>query len=187
MAKILRSRPFLVATLLPPLVLAWSGCSGVSSSPVTDADGGCNQTCMDTHTGVAFIQLVDQIYNESIYGKPVGSQSLTALCPLGGSAVVSGSTSLDMAQGITSLNLTYVMSGCSLTDNGDTLAFAGSVTEVGTFDSASEESLHFSSSALQFTGTVTGAAVDVPGCAVQAADVWTANPQISGTICGRAF
>jgi hypothetical protein len=174
-----------LACCLPLLVLA---CSGKTASGTGSDDGGpCDQTCMDTHTGVALVQLVDQIYNGNVNGKPVGTQSGTATCPMGGNAVISGSTSLDMATMITSVNLTYVMSGCELTDNGDTLTFAGTVTEVGAYDSASEETLQFSSNALQFTGTVSGTAVDVPGCPVQASDMWTANPQIAGSICNRSF
>ncbi len=182
---LIRARPAPVAVLLSSLAVA--AFSGKTTSGSNDADGGCDQTCQDTHTGVDFVQLVDQIYNGSIASKPLGNQSLTAPCPMGGSAVVTGSTTLDMADMVTSVNLTYVMSGCALTDNGDTLTFAGTVTEVGTFDSASEETLTFSASTLQFDGTVSGTAVNVPGCAVQASDVWTANPQIAGSICGRSF
>jgi len=185
MGKTMRSHLLPIATCLPLLALA---CSGKTTSGTNDGDGGpCDQACMDTHTGVALVQLVDQIYNGSINGKPVGNQSLTAPCPNGGNAVVTGSTAYDMTNMITSVNLTYVMSGCETTDNGDTLTFAGTVTEVGTFDSASEETLQFSSNALQFSGTVSGTAVDVPGCPVQASDTWTSNPQIAGSICGRSF
>jgi hypothetical protein len=184
--------PMLMRARLAPVVvlvalMAVSACSGKTTSGANDADGGCDQACMDTHTGVAFVQLVDQIYNGSIASKPLGNQSLTAPCPMGGSAVVTGTTALNMTDMVTSVNLTYVMSGCSLMDNGDTLTFAGTVTEVGTFDSASEETLSFSASTLQFEGTVSGTAVNVPGCAVQASDVWTSNPQITGSICGRSF
>jgi hypothetical protein len=168
------------------LLAAALACSG-KSSPATDADGGpCDQACMDTHTGVALVQLVDQLYNVNLASKAPGNQMATVSCPQAGTAVISGTTSVDASQ-TTTLNLTYVMSGCAVVDNGDNLTFAGTVIEVGSFDSASEESLEFTSSALQFDGVVSGAAVDVPGCPVHAADDWTSNPQISGTICGRSF
>jgi hypothetical protein len=180
------SRALALFPVLPLLAVVALACSG-TSSPASDDDGGpCDQTCQDTHTGVALVQLVDQLYNVNLAGKPAGNQSVTASCPQAGSAVITGTITVDATM-TTTVNLSYVMSGCAVVDNGDNLTFAGTVAEVGTSNAASEESLEYTSSALQFDGVVAGLSVNVPGCPVHAADDWTSNPQISGTICGRAF
>jgi hypothetical protein len=175
------------------LVLA-AGCSSGSASTgsASGADGGgsftmCDQACADIGSGVNLANLVNDLYNQNLAGRPVGSQSLTAQCPLGGTAAITGTTGFDSTHNITTVNLTYMMASCDVSASGVQLTFTGTVTEVGSFDSMTLQSLNEASDALTTTGTVDGVAVNDTACAVHVNVDNNSTPEVTGTFCGRTF
>jgi hypothetical protein len=177
------------------VLLLAAGCSSGSASTgsAAGADGGggsftmCDQACADIASGVTLANLVNDLYNQNLAGRPVGSQNLSAQCPLGGTAAITGTTGFDSTHNITSVNLTYMMTSCHASASGVQLTYTGTVTEVGSFDSMTLQSLNDASDALTTTGTVDGFAVNDTACAVHVNVDNNSTPEVTGTLCGRAF
>jgi hypothetical protein len=177
------------------LVLAVLVLFAVACAPTADTstgDGGtttsCDQQCLDSNVGLAIVGLVSNLYNQVIAGKPTGVQTATANCPLGGTAVITGSDSVDTSHDLTDVNLQYAMTGCEVLENGDTLTFSGTISEQGSFDSASLETVNFASTGLEYSGTVGSVNVSGPSsCAVHVNEDSNASVKVTGTMCGRTF
>ncbi len=158
----------------------------------TAGDGGgsfvsCDQACADVGTGVTLANLINGLYNQSLAGRPVGSQSLSAPCPLGGTAMITGTTGYDATHDITTVNLIYAMAACHFSGNGAQLTADGTVTEVGSFDSTMLQSLNDASDSLTIVGTIDGADVNDSACMVHVNVDSNSTPEVSGTVCGRTF
>jgi hypothetical protein len=171
------------------VVVAVAGCITSNDS---NSDGrtqtSCDQQCLDANVGLAIVGLVSDLYNQAIAGKPVGNQSATANCPLGGTVTITGTDSVDTTHDLTDVDLTYVMTGCEAIENGDTLTFSGSIEEQGSFDSGSTQTVNFTSSGLQYAGTVGSANVSGPAtCAAHVNEDSNASTKVTGTMCGRTF
>jgi hypothetical protein len=168
-----------------------SGSASTGSSAATDGGGStftmCDQACVDIGSGVTLANLVNDLYNQSLAGHPVGSQSLTAPCPLGGTAAITGTTGFDDTHGITTVNLTYMMSACHVSASEVQLTVTGTVTEVGSFDSTMLQSLNDASDDLTIVGTVDSVAVNDTACAVHVNVDSNSTPEVTGTLCGRGF
>jgi hypothetical protein len=172
------------------VIACFVSCGGSGGGSSTTPS--CNAACQD---GVALLSLRDAIklvYNYTLQSKPVGPQDAGTVCPLGGSASVSGTASSNANQGTTTVNLTYVFTNCvySQIDPDPTQTFNltldGTVTEVGTIavQPSSTTALQFTSSAFSFDGSVYGPPIDYlqKGCALQLAQN---GNNLSGTLCGR--
>lgn len=172
------SRPgFLALSLF--CVLACGGCTQSEESPGTVA---CDQACVDQNVSYTLINVIVDLYNQNLAGRPVGVQDLSGLCALGGTAHITGTTGVDSGNGITTVNLSYALSGCHAQAGGD-LVFEGTVSEVGSFDGQDYVSENLSSGSLAMSGTVQGTAIDET-CEVHVNR--NANA-VSGNICGRTF
>lgn len=177
------------------LVFAAACSSGSStSSGATGTDGGgvttmtmCDQACIDIGTGVTLANLVNDLYNTNLAGHTVGAQNLSAPCPLGGTADITGTTGFDQAHGITTVNLAYAMTGCHVSASGVELTVTGTLTEVGSFDSMTLQTINDASSDLTITGAVDGMNVTDTACDVHVNVDSNANPEVTGTVCGRTF
>jgi hypothetical protein len=176
------------ASVLVIACFASCGSKGGGSS-MTPA---CDTACQD---GVALLSLRDAIktvYNVKLQGGPVGAQDAGAMCPLGGSASVSGKATSNAKQGTTAVNLTYVFTQCAFSqiDSDPTQTFNltldGTVTEIGTIavQPSSTTALEFTSSAFSFDGSVYGPPIDYvqKGCALK---LGQNGNNLSGTICKR--
>ncbi len=164
-----------------------SGATGTDGGGTTSGAMCLDQACADIGTGVALANLVNDLYNTNLAGHPVGTQSLTAPCPLGGTADITGTTGLDQAHGITTVNLTYAMMGCQVSASGAELTVTGTMTEVGSFDPPTLQTINDASSDLTITGTVDGMNVSDTACDVHVNVDSNANPEVTGTVCGRTF
>jgi hypothetical protein len=147
----------------------------------------CDQACGDVATGVTLANLINNLYNQNLAGHTVGSQNLSAMCPLGGTAMITGTTGFDSTHNITTVNLTYVMNSCRMSAQNADLTYTGTVTEVGSFDSMMLQSLNEASTSLTVTGTVDNAAVNDSSCMTHVNVDNNASPEVSGTVCGRTF
>lgn len=182
-----------VTMILVGCILSVAACSSPVTTPVSsDTDGGgggggCDQTCQDTAAGFAIDDLISNLYNEAVAGKPSGTQNATQACPLGGTAVITGSDSVDTSHNLTTVNLTFALTACKAIENGDTLTFDGTITNTGSFDSSTTRSENFASTSLTYKGTIGSTNVAVTACDVHVNDDSNQNPQVTGSICGRAF
>lgn len=75
------------------------------------------------------------IYNQNLAGKPTGLYNLTSDGPMGGTVVITGTTSYDNTHGITGTDLLYDMSSVVYTTAHATITITGSATYKGTFSS----------------------------------------------------
>jgi hypothetical protein len=181
-------------------VLACGGSGG-------GADAGpppCDQTCQDGVAVLGLRLLLKDIYNFKLQGGPEGPQNQTTVCPLGGTATVTGTATSNAALGTTTVNLTYELTSCAFseTDMDPTqtfqLTFDGTVSEEGIIASqpSSTTSLRFDSPPIDggtptdggtgisvdgtvYTPPVSYGAMECPLTLVQ-----TGN-EISGKLCGR--
>jgi hypothetical protein len=172
-----------------------AACSSGSSTATgaTGTDGGvmtatmCDQACVDIGTGVTLANLVNDLYNTNLAGHVVGNQSLSAPCPLGGTADITGTTGFDGTHNITTVNLAYAMTGCQVSASGVELTVTGTLTEVGSFDSMMLQTINDASSDLTITGTVDGVNLSDTACDVHVNVDSNASPEVTGTVCGRTF
>ncbi|HEY8042433.1 MAG TPA: hypothetical protein VIF15_21675 [Polyangiaceae bacterium] len=177
------------------MVLGGACSSSHTSSPGDDGGGGgdggsvgtCDQTCLDSAAGFAVIDLVDALYNQSIAGKPSGVQNVNTPCPLGGTAVITGSDSVDTTHNLTSVNLQYAMTSCQVSANGTQLTVNGTIAEVGSFDTSNNTSLNYSSTGATLLGSYAGTAINDPACVLHLEYNTSLKPQVTGVVCGRSF
>jgi hypothetical protein len=179
-----------VASMLGIACLVACGGSGGGSSTTP----ACDAACQDGVALVALRGAIQTVFNIKLEGQPVGPQNASLMCPTGvGMASVSGTASSNANQGTTTVNLTYVFTGCVYphTDTDPTQTFNltldGTVTEVGTLavQPSTTTALEFTSASFSFDGTVH----DGPplpymqkGCALH---LGQNGNNLSGTLCGR--
>jgi len=180
-----------------------SGCgSSGSSSPSSNtpaAPAEFSQSLLDSDTVWAINNGTMQIYNDNLAGHPVGTQNLTANCPLGGTVQITGTTQFSNNTGITTVNLTHAMTNCRVTKTSAsgttvTLTLTGSVEQTGGFNASTGfQSVNYQSQTLAMTGTAhrngyTDAAVNNPDCAYSGSNTSSdgSTSSTSGSVCGRA-
>jgi hypothetical protein len=111
--------------------------------------------------GYGLVKCYTDIYNQNLAGKPTGSQNLTVSGPMGGTVVITGTTTYDDTHGITTTDLLFDMTGVeyslSHTENNKTwtiqVTLNGPVTYTGSF-SPSYTSLNHQSAGIRIKGTV---------------------------------
>jgi hypothetical protein len=160
--------------------------SGGTSSP-PDGGSSCDPACVDANTSVAVINLINGLYNQSIAGRSTGSQNVTGPCPLGGTAVITGTTNVDTTHDITSLDLHYALTSCQVNASGAQLTLQGTLDEVGTFGPSTMQAMNYAGTGVTMTGRVSGAAVNDAACSVHIEYNTSSTPQVTGSICGRTF
>jgi len=115
-----------------------------------------------TGLGAAMVNCYHDIYNQNLAGKPTGNQSKTATGPMGGSVIITGTTSQDEVHNITTANLILNMTNIKYTYTyGSTgnqvvaeITLTGSTGYSGSF-SPTYTSLSYQASNLHVVGTVT--------------------------------
>ena len=170
-----------------------AGCGSSSSSSAADS-GPVNfsQTTLDSDLVWAVNGGMGQIYNDNLAGRTVGSHTIDASCPLGGTVHITGTTGTTANTGITTVNLTYDMTGCRITRTAGgtsvSLTLTGSLAHTGSFNSATNfKSENYQSQSMTMTGTAhrTGyidATVNNANCSYSGAST---SSTVSGSICGN--
>jgi hypothetical protein len=147
----------------------------------------CTQECQDYLVGLGMADTIWLLYNQNVAGK-AAMVDTTARCPLGGSAHIRGTATGN--QGITSVQLTYELSGCVNSDSTYELTFDGTVEQNGTFDGEDFSSVTFTSSALACSGALMlldDPAID-ESCALSVTqEQSTTADTLDGRVCGRSF
>jgi hypothetical protein len=166
------------------------GCGSAGSSPTSPP---CDQSCKDDVAITALRDTMKLAFNLTLQGKPVGTQDASTPCPLGGSVQISGSATSNADQGTTSVNLTYVLRSCgvSQTETDPTQTYSvtlnGTAIEVGTLSAqpSSTTALAIDSTSMSLSGTVYAPPVpyDAGDCGVT---LEQDGNDLSGTLCGRA-
>ncbi|MCB2220478.1 MAG: hypothetical protein KQI35_08795 [Bacteroidetes bacterium] len=112
--------------------------------------------------GNALINCYVDIYNQNLAGVTTGEHNITTTGPLGGSVLITGTTSYDNTHHITGTDLVFSMTGVkytySFTDNNGKswttqITLSGNTTYSGTF-SNTYTSVNHQSDLLLITGTV---------------------------------
>ena len=180
--------------LIYPTCLVALACSGTSNTPTqsSSTSATCGQVCQDDAVGYAIDDTMWLIWNENFAGHPSGNQSLTASCPLSGSAQITGTTGV-ASNGINTIQLTFNLQNCGNSKTAEySLTFTGPLTWDGSFGSSVGNALTFKSTALEIDGTVR--LDDMPtvseSCAVSLTDTYNSNVSnqtswLNGVICGR--
>jgi hypothetical protein len=135
-----------------------SGCE--TDSPETDEI--VSDTNFYTGLGAAMVNCYHDIYNQNLAGQPTGNQNKTANGPLGGTVVITGTTTKDNTNNITTANLTMNMAGVKYNyaygSSGNQvvadITLTGSTSYSGSFNTT-YTSLNYQSSNLHVVGTVT--------------------------------
>jgi len=174
------------------------GCGSKDSSS-DSTPSNYTLTLLDSDVVWAVNGGIDQIYNDNLAGQPVSnSHNISAMCPLGGFVVITGATGYTINTGITTVSLTYAMSGCKITKTSSSgtsvsLTLTGSVAHVGSFNSSTNfKSVNYQSSSLTMTGTAhrTGyndATVNNANCSYSGASTSSGTSStVSGSVCGNA-
>jgi hypothetical protein len=180
-------------------VLSVVACSASSGGPPPTVS--CPASCQDDAAVLALRQAVKLVYNLALQGRDAGAQDQTVPCPLGGSAMVSGTATSNADQGTTTVDLTYVFSQCqySQVDSDATRTFQltldGSLHETGTLavDPSSSTALSIATDpqmneAITISGTVFSPAIpydastDAGPCAVM---LMQDGDSLAGWLCGR--
>ena len=167
-----------------------SGASG--SDPGTATDPICGQRCQDDTAGYALDDTMWLLWNENIAGQPSGAQNKMVQCPLGGSAAITGTTSV-ANNGISTIHLSLTLADCQNSNETYALTFGGVLTWDGTFGSGNPNAVTFKSTPLDVSGTIRQ--YDMPAltesCAVALTDTYDKSSSkqsgwLNGAICGRA-
>lgn len=135
--------------------------SGCDLNSTTDK-GTVSDKNFYTGLGSAIVNCYQDIYNQNLAGKPDVSQSKTATGPMGGTVVITGTTSLDNTHDITTTNLNFTLTNIKYAYTyGDTgnqvvaeVTLTGSTTYSGSFNST-YTNLSYQSSNLHVVGSVT--------------------------------
>jgi hypothetical protein len=113
--------------------------------------------------GVSMIYCYVDIYNQNLAGMPTGSQNITTDGPMGGTVLITGTTSYDDTHGITTTDLVFSMNEVKYTysqsdGSGKTyttqITLTGATTYTGSF-SNSYTSVNHQSGNMYIKGTVT--------------------------------
>lgn len=107
--------------------------------------------------GNALIHCFIDIYNQNLAGKPTGTQYITASGPMGGTVIITGTTSYDNTHGITTTNLVFEMTDVAYTystTSTSNVTLTGAITYTGSF-SDSYTSVNHQSDNLHINGSVT--------------------------------
>ena len=141
------------------LLMVTSGCKkDEAEEPATISD--YNFYMM---VGVSMINCYTDIYNQNLAGVATGSHNITTDGPMGGTVVITGTTTYDNTHGITTTDLVLSMNAVkytySYTDGSNKawttqITLTGSTTYTGSF-SDSYTSVNHQSDNLQVEGTVT--------------------------------
>ena len=162
-----------------------------------DGPSTLSQTTVDDDTAIALADGADDIYNQNLAGKTTGNQSVTANCPVGGSVHITGTVGFDSTHNITTVNLTYVMTGCKVSVVSPmggvnvALSMDGTMTETGSWDGSTYQSVNYQAMGLTMSGTDQRSGY-AQATIAQTCDVGlTANQSgstvtTSGTICSRS-
>lgn len=113
--------------------------------------------------GYTIIKCYTDIYNQNLAGKPTGTQNITTTGPMGGTVIITGSSSYDSTHAITTTDLTFVLTNVVQTysatsTSGNTtvttqVTISGTSTYKGSF-SQTYTSLNHQSQNLHVVGTV---------------------------------
>ena len=149
---------FLSIALCLSTLFFTSGCE-VNSNEDT---GTVSDTNFYTGLGAAMVNCYHDIYNQNLAGKPTGTQSKTVNGPMGGTVVITGTTTQDNTHNITSADLIFNMANVKYTYTyGDTgnevvaeITLTGSTSYYGSF-STTYTNLSYQSTSLHVVGTVT--------------------------------
>lgn len=140
-------------------LLAGCGDTSTSSSPDTTDNTPtptttCGTSCGDIGTTQALYRTVWFLWNNNIAGTATGSKDITASCPLGGTAHITGTTAADSSTGINTAHVTYTFSACGNSGTFYDVTLNGSLSQDGTFISSPYfEAMTYSAGGLSFNGT----------------------------------
>ena len=150
-------RAYAILVMSSTLLLAGSCSKDDSATP-----GSINDENYYKMVGNALINCYVDIYNQNLAGVPTGEHNITTEGPLGGTVIITGTTSYDNTHNITGTDLVFSMTGVKYTysfedssgKNWTTqITLTGSSTYSGTF-SNSYTSVNHHSVNLMITGTV---------------------------------
>ena len=174
------------------------GCGSSGSSSSDSGPATYSQTTLDSDVVWAVNGGMEQIYNDNLAGHIVGSQNLSASCPLGGNVNITGTTGYTDNTGITTVSLTYDMTGCKITktsSSGTTvsLTVTGSLVYTGSFNSSTNfKSENFQSQSLTMTGIAqrsnyNDATVNNANCTYSGSTSASSGSSgsVSGSVCGN--
>lgn len=132
------------------------------SSCAADCTLAYPQSILDVDLVWAIQNGIADIFNQNVTGTPVGPKNITGNCPVGGSVVITGTTSHPDSTGTTTIDLAYAMTGCKIaktTTQGNThvtvaLTLDGTVMEKGSWNNNTGFlSKNYSSQSLTMAGT----------------------------------
>jgi hypothetical protein len=178
------------STLFGFAFLGASGCGMPSQNASQGVAAVCDAACQDYELAFATDNASWLLYNENVAGRPGGSVNVTARCPLAGTVVVSGATTV-ASNGVQMVQLTFNLTGCTVSATTYALTFDGAIHMTGTFTSDVQNDITFSSDALAVDGhlLVLNAPMVNEMCPVSVTDTWDHDPNnrtwLNGAVCGR--
>jgi hypothetical protein len=155
-----------------------------------ESDDGFDQLCQDNYLAYGVLATVGFLWNQNLAGQPTGAQDVAVDCSLGGTAHVTGQTSIDDGSQINTVDLFFDLSGCGHSGSGYDLELTGVLHWVGTFSPSGFTAMTTSSDELAFDGAVGGSSDIEVGdtcevsLSVQGGDNETAT--VDGEICDRS-
>ena len=171
-------------------LLVTLACGGAGAKP---ASPPCDGPCQDATAIEALRDAIKLAYNLTLQGQPVGAQSASTPCPLGGSAQIKGTATSNANQGSTSVALTYVFDACAFSQvdtdpkQNYAMTLTGTITENGTIavQPSASTALEFASTSMTFDGSVYAPSIpySAEACVVT---LGQNGNDLSGTLCGRA-
>jgi len=178
--------------------LSISGCSnydtgengyGGSSGGATHTPATCGQKCQDYLVAHGLNDTIWFLWNQLIAGRKSGMQDTSGMCPLGGSAHITGTTGV--SNGLDTADVVFELAACGKSNSMYSLTFTGEVSMVGSFMSSSDfTAMTFSSPSLDVSGGLdylNDPAID-EACPVSfAQDGSGKSGTLSGRVCGREF
>lgn len=186
------SRSLLAMLALPLVTMLLSSCGGGGDTPSEPAAPVCDEACQDGAAARAMRQTIKLVYNLTLQGKPVGAHDETVDCPLGGKARVFGTATSNAEQGVTDVELTYVLDDCVNFERDDdvednyNMVVSGTVVQRGKIavQPSFTTALSITSDGISLTGTV-----HTPPIPYQATNcplvLMQDGNRLFGTMCGR--
>ena len=108
--------------------------------------------------GYSLVMCYNDIYNQNLAGHPVGGQNITANGPMGGTAIITGSTGYSNNNGITTTDLVFSLTSIKYVTNASgfetEITLTGATSYTGSF-SDSYTSVNHQSDNLKISGSVT--------------------------------
>jgi len=164
---------------------------GIASSTDPPTASTCEAACQDGLVAYGVDDTMWLLWNQNFAGQASGNQNKSATCPLGGTAVFTGTTGAS-TNGINTVHLTAVLQNCARSKSSYSLSFTGTVTMDGSFSTGNPNAISFKSSALALDGSVTwGVKIAISeNCVVALTDSYNASVTsqsswLNGQICGR--